>query len=64
MIEFELDSDFVLVVKISMSGILSIKKFQKNSKMKMKNEEEENQLPVQLVYNYNFHRGDFLILEH
>jgi len=30
----------------------------------MKNEEEENQLHVQLFFNYHFHRGDYLILEH
>ena len=47
MIELELHSDFVLVVKILMCGILSIKDNSKKIlKMKMKNEEEENQLLV------------------
>ena len=32
--------------------------------MKMKNEEEENQLLVQLFYDFDFHRSDSLILEH
>ena len=32
--------------------------------MKMKNEEEENQLPVDLCYNNHFHRSDSLTLEH
>ena len=45
-----------------MSGMSSIlKRFLKTSQMKMKNEEEENQL---LVHNYHFQRGDPLILEH
>ena len=32
--------------------------------MKMKNEEEENQLLVQLFYNFHFRRDDSLIQEH
>ena len=32
--------------------------------MKMKNEEEENQLLVQLFYDFDFHMSDSLILEH
>ena len=47
-----------------MSGILSIKKNRKNFKNEDENEEEENQLLVQLFYNFHFHRDDFLILEH
>ena len=30
----------------------------------MKNEEEEDQLLVELCYNYHFHSGDSLILDH
>ena len=32
--------------------------------MKMKNEEEKNQLLVELVYNYHFHISETSILEH
>ena len=65
LIEFELNCDFVLVEKIFLSGILSNKKKKgKNWKMKMKNEEEKNQLLVELCYNYHFHRSDSSILDH
>ena len=46
MIEFELDSNFMLVVKIMVSGILSIKKIPKAFKNEDENEEEENQLLI------------------
>ena len=65
MIEFELNCDFVLAEKIFLSGILSNKKkMEKSRKMKMKNEEEKNQLLVELCYNYLFHRSYSLILDH
>ena len=65
MIEFELNHDFVLTEKIFLSGILSNnKKSEKNWKMKMKSEEEKNQLLVELCYNYHFHSSDSLILDH
>ena len=32
--------------------------------MKMKNEEEKNQLLVELVYNYHFHISETSILQH
>ena len=63
MIEFELDSDFMLVVKILMSGILSIKINSKKNKSEDENEEEENQLLVQLFYSFHFHRDDSLDLD-
>ena len=44
-------------------NIFGRKKIQKHSKMKMKNEEEENQLLVELCYNYHFHRSKSSIIE-
>ena len=46
MIGFELDSDFVLVVKIIVSGILSIKKI---LKMKMKSGKEKKSTPGRIA---------------
>ena len=66
MIGFELKCDFVLVENIFVSGIhiITWKFVEKILKMKMKNEEEKNQLPVELFYNYHFHISESSILEH
>ena len=60
MTDFKLDSDFMLVEKIIVSGIISNKK----SLKKFENEEEKNQLLVELSYKYHFHKKNYSIIEH
>ena len=49
MIGLELDSDFMPVVKIIVSGILSIKKIWKIFKMRSKNEKRKKSTPGRIA---------------